>query len=95
MADLQMTTRDGAPRADEKPISTRIIRVVANRAGEDAIDLPPLFESVEPDALDGLFRPMAGGIPRDGGEVSFSYAGYRVTVSLNRTVDITVTDESD
>lgn len=55
-----------------------IVRVVAAVAGTDPTDLPPLFESVDSNALDALVRSAADG---DSLRVSFAYDGYDVTVA--------------
>jgi hypothetical protein len=54
--------------------SEAVVAAVADRAGVDRTDLPPLFEAVDPDALDALFAD------RRPGRVAFEYAGYEVTV---------------
>lgn len=46
----------------------------------DALELPPLYESVDPDALDGLFADHDGFSTMRTGTVSFSYAGCTVFV---------------
>lgn len=56
-------------------MSERVVEAVANDSDTDALDLPPLFDSVDPDALDGVVRSMSDGY------VSFIYAGRRVTVT--------------
>lgn len=76
------------------PPSATVIRAVANHAGQDPVDLPPLYEVVEPEALDKLFESLPNGVARDGGEVAFAYAGYRVTVSFDRTVNVRVEADS-
>lgn len=41
----------------------------------------PLYEVVDPDALDNLFRPNEGSVNDDVvGRVTFTYGGYDVTV---------------
>lgn len=54
--------------------SEAVVATVADRAGADPIDLPPLYDAIDPDALDAIFRD---GRP---GRVSFEYVGYEVTV---------------
>lgn len=38
--------------------SGAVIRAVAEHVGADPVDLPPLFDAVDPDALDAMFRPI-------------------------------------
>ena len=54
--------------------SEAVVATVADRTGADPIDLPPLYDAIDPDALDAIFRD---GRP---GRVSFEYAGYEMTV---------------
>ena len=54
--------------------SEAVVATVADRADADPTDLPPLYDAIDPDALDAIFRD---GRP---GRVSFEYAGYEVTV---------------
>lgn len=56
--------------------------------GEDASSrVSPLYRSVDPDALDALFRPTAGSLRGDG-RVTFSYAGCEVTVRADGVVRV-------
>ncbi len=43
--------------------------------GIDPVDCPPLFEAINPDALDTLFEGK-----KSRGSLVFEYAGYIVTV---------------
>ncbi|MFH5802121.1 HalOD1 output domain-containing protein [Haladaptatus sp. CMAA 1911] len=45
----------------------------------------PLYEAIDPDALEGLYQH---GSP----EVSFEYIGYRVTIGSDRTVSVSNVD---
>ena len=62
--------------ADAEPISIRILMALERAAGTSSLDFEqPLYEAVDPDALDALFR--------DGtfdGRVSFTYLGRRIVV---------------
>lgn len=60
------------------PVSETIVRRIAAEKDVDPLDLPPLFETVEPDALDQLVRSLDGG---SDSSVRLDYAGYRVVVS--------------
>lgn len=59
-------------------VAERILTSVAAREGCDALDLPPLYDVVDTDALEGLFR--SGGGDADAVTVTFDYHGYRITV---------------
>jgi hypothetical protein len=64
----------------EANVSERVIRAVADATGTDALELPPLYGTVDPDALDALVEGTANG------EVSFVYANQEVTVTTDGTV---------
>lgn len=62
--------------------SEQVVQTVANQSDTDAVDLPPLFDALDPDSLDTLIREM------DEGMVSFDYAGYDITVNTNGAVEV-------
>lgn len=64
-----------APADRRNPISTHVIEAVADRTRTDPVAVePPLYEELDPDALDGLFE--AGAAFR----VQFTYAGHEIEV---------------
>lgn len=71
-----------------RSITGQIIRLVTESDDRSREDLDPLYEAIDPDALTALFAPQADGTPRAVGNVSFEYAGYRVTVSSKDAVEI-------
>lgn len=61
-------------------VSDEVVEKVAEVEDVDPLELtPPLYDVIDPDALDKLFAsmPTAG---RMEGQVTFSYNGYEVTV---------------
>ncbi|WP_435102078.1 HalOD1 output domain-containing protein [Halarchaeum sp. P4] len=67
---------------DDGAIGRAVVRAVAEREGVPVEELSqPLYEVVDPEALDALFRANTG-------RASFEYAGYRVTVTHDGRVDI-------
>lgn len=75
-------------------VSTAVIEAVAEYAECDPDELPPLYNTVDPDALDRLFESKGGLAPREGGTVGFNYAGYRVRIEVGRAIDVTVSGSS-
>lgn len=61
--------------------SVAVVEAVAAATGYDPYDVPPLYEVVDPDALDDLFSPKHDGTPRRAGRVTFPLAGCNVTVT--------------
>ena len=66
-------------RSEERsiPLSEVVVDAVADEMGTDRAELPALYETIDPDALDRLF---AG---RDPGHVVFSYCGREITLEEN------------
>lgn len=63
-----------------EPVAERIVQAVADSTDDDALELPPLYDTIDPEALDALVTRISDG------EVSFNYAGQRVTVQSDGTV---------
>lgn len=75
------------PPAERESVVVEIVRLIAAVEGcePDEID-PPLYDAVDPIALDDLF---AGDRSRAvGGRVTFEYRGYDVTVTADRRVAV-------
>lgn len=66
----------------EHPVSGRVVERVADSSDSDPLELPPLFERVEPDALEAFVRGTADGV------VEFQYAGHAVTVDCRGEVEV-------
>ena len=65
----------------ERTLSEAVVEAVAAAAGMDPLQLAPLYESVDPDALDMIFMPEASGRPREGdASIAFPVCGYEVVV---------------
>ncbi|NHN40462.1 hypothetical protein G9C85_02270 [Halorubellus sp. JP-L1] len=63
-------------------VTTRIVRSVADATDSDALELPPLYDAVDPDGLETLVEGMAEGA------VAFTYADRTVTVRADGHVDV-------
>ncbi|MEF8856214.1 MAG: HalOD1 output domain-containing protein [Haloplanus sp.] len=65
---------------DNTDLSTVIVSAVEEHTGRDAADFPPLYESIDADALASVCtRP--DGTPRDGVQVRFFYADHELAVT--------------
>ncbi|RKD95781.1 HalOD1 output domain-containing protein [Halopiger aswanensis] len=73
----------------EEPVSITVITAVAARRGVEPTALPPLYEWIDPDALDSLFEPTRRGGPR-GGRVSFVYDEHDIVVAFDDGLEITI-----
>jgi len=67
----------------ERP-STRVAYQLAAATGQSVVDLQPLAESIDPDALDAIFAHRSTGNT----VVTFSHDGCIVTVSGPRDVAV-------
>ena len=65
----------------EQGVAVAVIEAVAAAAGRDPTELPPLYETVDPDALDSLFAHRRQRSAPDECRFAFAYAGYDVVVS--------------
>jgi hypothetical protein len=73
---------------EEVPPSVRVVEAVARREGIDTTEVtPPLFETVDTDALDALLSATPDRSPEHV-EVSFRYRGYHVTVERDDGVEV-------
>ena len=79
--------------ADEAPVSQTVVLAVAEATGEDAMELPPLYDAIDPDALNKLFSGALGAERRDG-SVEFAYAGCDVSVRADGRVTVVPGAES-
>ena len=72
-------------------LSEKVIADVAEREDVSPMDLAPLHDVVDPDALDALFQPTPNAARMEG-DVSFQYSGYRVTAHADGYVEMTQLD---
>ena len=70
------------PSTERRSPSERVVRVVAEEADVDALDLPPLHYTIDTDALDAAVELL------DDGSVEFRYADRYVTVHGDCTVEV-------
>jgi hypothetical protein len=63
-------------------IAEQIVEKAANAADSDVLDQPPLYDVVDPEALETLVDAMSDG------EISFVYAGFDVTVESDGAVTL-------
>lgn len=71
-----------------EPPSEAVVRAVAAISGDEPFELTPLYEVVDPDALDALFLPTHDGPTEREGEVAFNYCGYRVEIRSYGVIEI-------
>jgi len=78
-----------APLDSDDSVSQRVVETVAEAEGVPPTELsPPLYEVVDPDALDRLFAAPS----RSDSRVVFSYKNYEVTVDGEGLVSVSTAD---
>lgn len=82
------THRVGFEHGTGEPSAT-VVTAVAAVAGCKQDDLDPLYDVLDPDALDSLFQPTDDRDHPDDVEVSFTYEGFVVSVRSYGVVEIT------
>ncbi|WP_255195378.1 HalOD1 output domain-containing protein [Halorarius litoreus] len=68
-------------------LSARVVSTVAERKGVAGEALPPLYESIDPDALEAIFEHETTN-PDSKLQVRFSYAGYLVTIRESGAISL-------
>lgn len=82
--------------ADSRSVSTKVIETVASRNDVDPIDLePPLYETIDLDALDALVTPSGTESTRSGCHIWFTYCGYTVTVDRDGAVTVNESESAE
>ena len=80
-------------------LCVKIITEIADREGVDPLELqPPLFEVIDPSALESLFRPTARKAGTCPESVTFRYREYSVLVEYSKSAassEIQLTIESE
>jgi hypothetical protein len=67
----------------DEAVSTAVVEAVSTASETPVFDLPPLYDAVDPDALDRLISGA-----QTVGVTTFEYAGYLVTIHGDRTIDV-------
>lgn len=75
------TAAETTAAADVQP-SVLVVEAVAETTGTDPLELPPLYDAIDPDALDVLVA--------DGGQshVEFAYDGHEIAVHEDGAVAV-------
>ncbi len=72
-----------------RSLSTTVTVAVADVAGVEPSDIPEqLYDVIDPEALDNLFKPRDDGVSRRGGRLSFSLYGHHVSIRGDGTITV-------
>jgi hypothetical protein len=64
-----------------------VIEAVAATTDREPTAMPPLYESLDPDALDAVLTPRTNGVATDT-TVSFTYGGVTVQVDNSGWIEV-------
>ena len=70
----------------DSEIAVKIVRKVASLKGVDPVDLPPLYDTVDPDALETILTENDAATFL----IHFNYTGYRVWIESEQEISITI-----
>ena len=66
----------------QRSVGERVVEVVAANTERDVLELPPLYERIDPDALETVCAGL------DSGSITFQYADHEVTVHADRSIEL-------
>lgn len=94
--EIYRTSHDfEATGANKRPLSTTLIMALEEIGGLDGPSSPVLADVIDPDALDGLFRPVKWRTDRSEGLIEFPIAEHRVTIHATGEIVVRSVTESD
>jgi hypothetical protein len=67
---------------EQQTVTEQVVAAVAAEKDVTELTLAPLYDAIDPDALESLFQAGATG------RVRFAYEGYDVTVHTDGEVDV-------
>lgn len=73
------------------PLSTTVVLAVEEVIDGDCEDV--LYDAIDPDALDAIFRPRSAVAPYRRGYVRFTISDHRITVHSDGVVEIDPSDD--
>ncbi|WP_135534598.1 HalOD1 output domain-containing protein [Halostella pelagica] len=77
--------------AETESATEAVVIATAEATDADPLELDPLFDAVDPDALNRLFESSDDGSDRPSGRIEFTYAGCDVSVYADRRVVVSPT----
>jgi hypothetical protein len=73
-------------------VTPAVLEALEEVTGTDRLELPPLYETIDTDALDRLFASLSGADDVEPATFQFTYAGHRVTVTADGDVTVSPTE---
>lgn len=69
-------------------ICVRVIDAVVDTMGTDTTEIDPLYDYINPDALNDLFKPSENGRHRRGGHIEFQMEDHLIRISSDGDVEV-------
>lgn len=91
MIDVSLATESTGEDGQSDSLSRAVIEAVADAEDTDPIELPPLYDAIDPDALDSVFFGTKGDAVD--GRITFTYHGYEVQVDSDQAVALEAVDD--
>ena len=88
----ELTLAESAPASfDSHSVSEAVVTAVADAKGISTVALtPPLYDVIDPDALETVVASMTSRPDDHVGRVEFSYSGYEITITGDGHVSVTL-----
>jgi Halobacterial output domain 1 len=88
--------RDGETATDDRShgwthpdsISVRVIDAVVETIGTDTTEIDPLYDYIDPDALNDLFKSSENGQHHRGGRVEFQMEDHLIRISSDGDIEV-------
>ncbi len=77
---MSVTESQTQSLAQTEDVSTAVIMAISEATGTPATELPPMYDAIDPDALDAIFQGPVDARPRTGIAVTFTMAGCTVDI---------------
>lgn len=87
--------KSGTGSGSGPSVAAEIVEQVASAKGVDHSDLPPLYETLDPAALDRLVASLHASDIDGPTVLAFRYAGYRVAIAPDGDVTVTPSAHTD
>lgn len=84
-----MGSETGQEHGSTESVVVTILTEIAQREGDPPLELnPPLYDGIDPDVLEALFRDSNYSASRDTITLEFTYLDYRIAVSGPDDIEI-------
>jgi len=73
-------------RSVDIPVSMKVVQRVAAVTDQEVTKLPPLYDAIDPEALNSLIEPVV--TTRASLEIQFTYAGQQIIIDGRGAVSV-------